>query len=128
MVNFQDNLPTDTGNCYHFLLNNAHYHILSGLKWQWNGEAAFAPATDELSTAKMKKKILQAVKPTPGWHLFSMGFDKDKNISFVEFDGVRAECKMKKEFPSKTTNLQLGAYQGYLDELRIQITRAGKAN
>jgi PKD repeat protein len=122
IINFEAERAKQAINCYQFLLSNAHSHILGRMRWQWKGGSAVIPGKDKLTSVKASKKVLNILKPTPGWHLFSMGFNKKTGKGYIGFDKEKVEFDMKKgDFLNKNTILQFGAFTGYFDALRIRM-------
>jgi len=125
-VNFEEEYPKAGLNAFEFILTNAHVLELGRIKGQYRrGPEAYLPITDKLNKLKTEKEVLKIIKPTPGWHLLAIGFSKKTWKAYMQFGDKKVEFDIKKDgYFTKNTSLNIGAFSGYFDELRIRIKKS----
>ncbi|MCH2174836.1 MAG: glycoside hydrolase family 9 protein [Lentisphaeria bacterium] len=121
-VNYESDFYEQDKNAYQFMIRNDWTMILGRFRGQYTPPKATAPIDDELQKVRIERALIDLIKAQPGWHQLTIILDIENKTATYHFAGKELSFPIRTTgYLNKPTSFTIGAFEGYIDELRVQV-------
>ena len=123
LVAWQDDIPRGRGHSRMFLLFSNWDTQLGLYRDMWNGKLLQGVGGEAVKDEAFRRQWQQAAVPRPGWQRVALGFDRATGQAWLACGEQRVAFLYRFGPAQQPTQIHLGGFRGYLDEVRLRLTR-----